>query len=148
MRPGAQVTPQRVTMDANSAGVAQISAPSREVTTAHGETGNMSQFVANAKGKIQQPVREVLKQAALDEDVTSVLIRACNEGRHVIAAQGNGKLVYGFGTSDQPWVVPGMPPKGTKPSTSASVPLTINVPGTPGQALQAKGYLGFETVWG
>jgi len=35
VRPGATVTPQRVTMDANSAAVAQISAPSREVTTTH-----------------------------------------------------------------------------------------------------------------
>lgn len=48
------------------------------------------------------------------------------------------KLVYGFGTSDQHWCIPGMPPRGTKPSTSYSVPLTINVPGAPGQTLQAK----------
>lgn len=35
VRPGATVTPQRVTMAVNNAGLAQISAPSREVTTAH-----------------------------------------------------------------------------------------------------------------
>jgi len=40
VRPGASVTPQRVTMDTNSAGVAQISVPSREVTTAQGAAGN------------------------------------------------------------------------------------------------------------
>jgi multidrug efflux system membrane fusion protein len=39
VRPGATVTPQRATMDTNRAGVAQISAPARDVTTTQGSNG-------------------------------------------------------------------------------------------------------------
>ena len=48
------------------------------------------------------------------------------------------KQVYAFAVSDQIWVVPGNQTKQGKTATMAAIPLTINVPATPGQVLQAK----------
>ena len=50
------------------------------------------------------------------------------------------KHVFAFAVSDKPWVIPGTGPKqgkGKSP-TMATIPLTIHVPGAPGQVLQAK----------
>jgi hypothetical protein len=48
------------------------------------------------------------------------------------------KHVFAFAVSDKPWVIPGTGPKQGKSPTLATIPLTIQVPGTPGQVLQAK----------
>jgi hypothetical protein len=48
------------------------------------------------------------------------------------------KHVFAFAVSDKPWVIPGSGPKQGKSPTMASIPLTIQVPATPGQVLQAK----------
>lgn len=48
------------------------------------------------------------------------------------------KHVFAFAVCDQPWVVSGNQPKTGKTATLATIPLTITVPGTPGQTLHAK----------
>jgi hypothetical protein len=48
------------------------------------------------------------------------------------------KHVFAFAVCDRPWVVPGLQPKQSKNPMVANIPLTIQVPGTPGQVQQAK----------
>ncbi len=97
-----------------------------------GGLGGVQQFF-EALG-LAKPPKVELKTPGLDlkgdpgQTVTASIAVGTPEKKHVFA----------FAISDQPWVLPGLQPKETKNPTVAAIPLTINVPWTPGRTQQAK----------
>ncbi len=53
-------------------------------------------------------------------------------------ATSEKKHVFAFAVSDQPWVKPGTQPKQGKSAMVAAIPLTVNVPPSPGEVVRDK----------